>query len=100
MELDGAHRTHAEPAPGGRASGWLRADRSFEPSFDATGWTALTPREREVVALVTHGATNKQAARILRLSPHTVSTHLRHVFTKLGICSRVELTRITVQPLG
>ena len=86
----------AERAVGGRASDWLMADRDPEPSFDATRWMALTPREQEVVALVTRGATNQQTARILRLSPHTVSTHLRHVFTKLGICSRVELTRIFV----
>jgi DNA-binding CsgD family transcriptional regulator len=81
-----------------RAVGWAAdshaADRFSE--VPGVGWAALTPREREVVALVTLGATNRQAARALRLSPHTVSTHLRHVFTKLGVCSRVELTRIAV----
>jgi DNA-binding CsgD family transcriptional regulator len=45
---------------------------------------------------VTLGATNQQAARRLRVSPHTVNAHLRHVFTKLGVSSRVQLTRIAV----
>jgi DNA-binding CsgD family transcriptional regulator len=69
------------------------ADR---PPPVGSGWEALTPRELEVVALVTLGATNQQAARRLRLSPHTVNAHLRHVFTKLGVTSRVELTRVAV----
>ena len=37
---------------------------------------------------------NRAAAEQLYLSPHTVSMHLRHVFTKLGISSRVELARL------
>jgi DNA-binding CsgD family transcriptional regulator len=41
--------------------------------------------------------TNRDAANKLYLSPHTVSTHLRHAFTKLGINSRTELTRIAVE---
>jgi DNA-binding CsgD family transcriptional regulator len=41
--------------------------------------------------------TNRDAAHKLYLSPHTVSTHLRHAFTKLGINSRTELTRIAVE---
>ena len=66
------------------------------PPPAGSGWEALTPRELEVVALVTLGATNQQAARRLHLSPHTVNAHLRHVFTKLGVSSRVELTRVAV----
>lgn len=64
------------------------------------GWSALTPTELEVVQLVCQGATNRQAAVALYLSPHTVSTHLRHVFAKLGIGSRVELTRIALAHTG
>jgi DNA-binding CsgD family transcriptional regulator len=51
----------------------------------------LTRSELAVVELVALGATNRQAAEQLFLSPHTVSTHLRHAFEKLGIRSRVEL---------
>ena len=41
--------------------------------------------------------TNREAAAALYLSPHTVGTHLRHAFTKLGINSRVELTRMLAE---
>jgi len=45
-------------------------------------------------ALVANGLTNREAADRLYVSPHTVNSHLRHVFTKLGINSRVELARL------
>ena len=40
------------------------------------------------------GATNREVAERLYLSPYTVNSHLRHVFVKLGIRSRVELVRL------
>ncbi|MEV0166106.1 helix-turn-helix transcriptional regulator [Nonomuraea fuscirosea] len=57
------------------------------------GWAALTPSELRVVRLVAQGMTNRETAAALFLSPHTVDTHLRHAFAKLGVNSRVELTR-------
>jgi DNA-binding CsgD family transcriptional regulator len=60
-------------------------------------WEALTDSELKVVRLIATGMTNRDAANKLYLSPHTVSTHLRHAFTKLGINSRTELTRIAVE---
>jgi DNA-binding CsgD family transcriptional regulator len=63
---------------------------------DAHGWTALSPAELQVVRLVADGGTNRAIAERLFLSPHTVSSHLRHAFTKLAITSRVELTRIVL----
>jgi len=58
------------------------------------GWEALTTSELSVAQLVTEGLTNREVAERLFLSPHTVNSHLRHVFTKLGINSRVELARL------
>ncbi|MFH9085418.1 helix-turn-helix transcriptional regulator [Streptomyces sp. NPDC017673] len=58
------------------------------------GWPELTASEVEVIRLVAQGLTNRQVAQRLENSPHTVSTHLRHVFTKFGITSRAELTRL------
>jgi DNA-binding CsgD family transcriptional regulator len=53
----------------------------------------LTPREREIVELVATGATNREIAAQLVLSPRTVDHHLRQVFAKLGISSRADLIR-------
>jgi len=60
----------------------------------AAGWPELTESEFAVVSLVARGATNREVAERLFLSPYTVSSHLRHVFTKLGIRSRAELAHI------
>jgi DNA-binding CsgD family transcriptional regulator len=60
----------------------------------APGWPELTESEFAVVSLVGRGATNREVAERLFLSPYTVSSHLRHVFTKLGIRSRAELAHI------
>ncbi|MDX3109896.1 response regulator transcription factor [Nonomuraea angiospora] len=53
----------------------------------------MTASELRVVRLVAQGMTNREAADALFLSPHTVDSHLRHAFAKLGVNSRVELTR-------
>lgn len=58
------------------------------------GWASLTPAELAVVRVVAKGLTNRAAAEELSLSPDTVNTHLRHVFTKLDISSRAELARL------
>jgi len=58
----------------------------------ATGLDLLTPRERQIVQLLVDGRTTREAAGALFLSPKTVEYHLRHVYTKLGITNRRELT--------
>jgi len=63
------------------------------------GWAALTDSELAVVRLVTDGLTNRAVAERLYISPHTVGEHLRHVFEKLGINSRVTLTRMASEHL-
>jgi DNA-binding CsgD family transcriptional regulator len=60
-------------------------------------WEALTPAERQVALLVADGRTNREIAEQLFVSPHTVSTHLRHVFAKLQVRSRVELARTATE---
>ena len=54
----------------------------------------MTDSELAVVRLVAEGLTNREVAERLYISPHTVDGHLRHAFEKLGINSRVILTRI------
>ena len=57
----------------------------------------LTRREREVMALVAAGRTNKEAAQALGISPRTVETHREHVMKKLGIRSVAELTKLAME---
>jgi DNA-binding CsgD family transcriptional regulator len=54
----------------------------------------LTARQRQIATLIAAGATNREVAEQLRLSPRTVDYHLRAVFGHLGIRSRVELVRL------
>ncbi len=82
---------NADEAPG--------ASRSLDPAL-MTGWTDLTDTERTVAEVVARGMTNKQAGRLLFLSRHTVDYHLRRVFRKLGVTSRVELARVLGEHYG
>ena len=57
-------------------------------------WAALTNSEVSVALLVADGLSNREVAERLFVSPHTVNGHLRHVYTKLGVNSRVDLARV------
>ena len=58
-----------------------------------SGWASLTPTELDVVRLVSEGLANNDIAARLFVSPRTVQTHLTHVYTKLGLTSRVQLAQ-------
>jgi len=64
------------------------------PQRPETGWAAMTESELAVARLVARGLTNREVAEQLYVSPHTVNSHLRRVFAKLDVKSRVELTRL------
>jgi DNA-binding NarL/FixJ family response regulator len=64
--------------------------------FDSHGRRILTPREEQVVASVADGLSNREIARDLKLSEHTVKKYLFRIFEKLGISSRVELVLYAV----
>jgi DNA-binding CsgD family transcriptional regulator len=61
------------------------------------GWASLTAAQLGVAELVATGLTNRAVASRLYVSPHTVDFHLRQIFNKLGIRSRVDLARIVAQ---
>jgi DNA-binding CsgD family transcriptional regulator len=60
-------------------------------------WSVLTSREREVAGFVGRALTNRQIASRIGRSPHTVNFHLRQIFHKLGLTSRVELASLVRQ---
>ena len=57
----------------------------------------MTKSELAVAELAANGLTNQEIAERLFVSPHTVNTHLRHVFAKLQVHSRVDLTRLATE---
>ena len=62
---------------------------------DADGWQGgdgLTTREREIAVLVARGLSNREIAARLVISKRTVDAHVNHIFAKLGLSSRVQLT--------
>lgn len=63
----------------------------------SSGWASLTPAELDVVRLVADGLTNPQVGERLFISRRTVQTHLAHIFAKLGISTRHELTKLAGQ---
>ena len=67
--------------------------RTRKGTTDGAGLDTLTERERQVAALVVDRRTNPEIAAELFLSLKTVETHLRNIFRKLDVSSRVELAR-------
>jgi DNA-binding CsgD family transcriptional regulator len=91
----GATRDHARIRSrlrdlGVRRRHWSRQDRPV------SGWASLTETEHAVAELVAEGLSNQQVAGRMFLSRHTVDFHLRRIFHKLSIDSRVVLARIAL----
>ena len=99
--LEAYARTGAIPDParvrrrlrklGARPRHWANGHRP------ASGWDSLTEAERTTTELVAQGLTNKQVAERMYVSANTVAFHLRHVFRKLSVASRGELTRLAME---
>jgi DNA-binding CsgD family transcriptional regulator len=104
--LDTAHDQYVElgaTAPATRVQRLLQAAGARRrrwapiPARPEHGWEALTQMERSVATLIAAGHTNRSAAETLVLSPSTISTHLRAVFRKLEVHSRVQLTHLVLR---
>jgi DNA-binding CsgD family transcriptional regulator len=77
-----------------RARGELRATGETARRRDPSTLDQLTAQEVHIAQLVAEGRTNRDVAGQLFLSPRTIDFHLRNVYRKLGIASRMELARI------
>ena len=83
------------------AQPWARqADRELRAAgerispYPVTAHLTLTAQQERIAQLVAGGATNREVAQELHLSPRTIDHHLRNVFTRLGVRSRTELARL------
>jgi DNA-binding CsgD family transcriptional regulator len=83
-----------------RARAELRASGESARKRSPSAIDELTPQELQITRLVAEGATNKEVAARLFLSPRTIDYHLRKVFSKLGISSRSELIRSSLERDG
>lgn len=90
-ERDAARLRSRLRREGVRHRHWHPAERP------ASGWPSLTEAEHRVADVVAEGLTNAQVGDRMFLSRHTVDFHLRQIFRKLGIRSRVELTRLVLE---
>ncbi|MDP3316592.1 MAG: LuxR C-terminal-related transcriptional regulator [Devosia sp.] len=65
-------------------------------NVEVRGFAQLTPREREVLQLITNGQSNKEAGRNLGISPRTIEVHRARVMEKLGARNTADLMRIVL----
>lgn len=75
-----------------RTTAELRA--AGDPVPPTAARPALTAQQSRIAELVAAGATNREVAEVLFLSPRTVDHHLRNIFTRLGVRSRTELAKV------
>lgn len=74
----------------------LGAMQAGRRPVEVRGFSQLTPREREVLQLITNGQSNKEAGRQLGISPRTIEVHRARVMEKLGAKNTADLMRIVL----
>lgn len=95
--MDIAHQCGADPLVD-RVRAELQASGARPRRERRTGLEALTPSERRVAQHACEGRSNREIAQRLFVSPRTVEAHLRSVYGKLGVTSRLELARVLAIP--
>jgi len=81
------------PAIVGSLLSWFdarEARRRSAPPSSPISYTLLTARERDVLAMMSLGFSNKSIARALEISPETVKSHVKRIFLKLAVSTRAE----------
>jgi two-component system, NarL family, nitrate/nitrite response regulator NarL len=75
----------------GNGKVWMDDSEEVSAFFQKKEASRLTPREKQVVALICRGMKNKQIAENLHITPGTVKVHLMHIFEKTGLKDRLAL---------
>jgi LuxR family maltose regulon positive regulatory protein len=91
VEAPGSNHREARTVDGLLLSGW-ESSYTDEPSAQPGSRVSatLTARERETLAMISQGFSNKGIARILEISPETVKSHVKRIFLKLAVSTRAE----------
>ena len=93
LAFDAAVAEACRAGPGERGA----AARSGAPALRPPARFGLSTREREVLALLVQGRTDREIAEALFLSRRTVTTHASNLFAKLGVASRTEAAALAVR---
>ena len=90
-EASASKDREAPPFSASLLSRWdVRSAGDHSAQLGSPGGDGLTARERDVLALISQGCSNKRIARALEISPETVKSHVKHVFLKLAVSTRTE----------
>jgi DNA-binding CsgD family transcriptional regulator len=90
-ETLGSNDREAPPFAAGLLSRWhARSASDHSAQLSSRGSDGLTARERDVLAMISQGCSNKRIARSLEISPETVKSHVKRIFLKLAVSTRTE----------
>jgi DNA-binding CsgD family transcriptional regulator len=90
-EASGSKDREVPPFVKGLLSRWdVRSADDHSAQLSSPGCDRLTGRERDVLALISQGCSNKRVARTLAISPETVKSHVKRIFLKLAVGTRTE----------
>jgi DNA-binding NarL/FixJ family response regulator len=90
-EALGSKDREVPPFAASLLSRWdARSAGGHSAQLSSRGSDRLTARERDVLAMISQGFSNKRIARTLEISPETVKTHVKRIFLKLAVNTRTE----------
>jgi len=90
-EAPGSKDREVTPFPASLLSRWdARSAGDHSAQLSRRRGDGLTARERDVLAMISQGCSNKRIARTLEISPETVKSHVKHIFLKLEVGTRTE----------
>jgi ATP/maltotriose-dependent transcriptional regulator MalT len=89
-EAPGSKDREVTPFPASLLSRWDARSGDHSAQLSSRSSDRLTARERDVLALISQGRSNKHIARALEISPEIVKSHVKRIFLKLAVSTRTE----------